>query len=105
MKRRNVILVSLLLLLAIAPLQIKANTETSITANKPESAVPTARTTELMTRLDEINALDKSAMSRLEKKDAREEVREIKKELKENSGGIYISAGAIIIILLLIILL
>jgi hypothetical protein len=105
MKKRNVILVSVMLLLAIAPMQIKAGTDTSITANKTESAVESARATELMKRLDQINALDKSEMSRLEKNEARKEVREIKKEMKKLGGGIYISAGAIIIILLLIILL
>jgi hypothetical protein len=105
MKKRNVIFVSLMLLLAIAPMQIKAGTETSVTANKTESAVESARATELMKRLDEINAMDKSAMSRLEKKEAREEVREINKEMKRLGGGIYISAGAIIIILLLILIL
>jgi hypothetical protein len=58
-----------------------------------------------MKRLDEINSLDKSAMSRLEKKEAKKEVRDINKEMKRLGGGVYISAGAIIIILLLILIL
>jgi ribosomal protein S6 len=63
------------------------------------------RAQQLIQRLEEINALDKSEMSRLEKKGLRKEVKEIKKEMKVISGGVYLSVGAIIIIILLLILL
>jgi hypothetical protein len=55
--------------------------------------------------LNEIKALDKSNLSSLEKKELRKEVLSAKKQLKELSGGVYISIGAIIIIILLLILL
>ncbi len=72
----------------------------------PESITPTedVRSQQLLQRLDEIKGLDKSEMSRLEKKSLRKEVKEIKKEMKALSGGVYLSVGAIIIIILLLIL-
>ncbi len=59
----------------------------------------------LLARLDEIKAMDKSDLSRLEKKALRIEVRETKAELKSMNGGVYLSVGAVIIIILLLILL
>ena len=72
----------------------------------PESITPTedVRSQQLLQRLEEIKGLDKSEMSRLEKKSLRKEVKEIKKEMKALSGGVYLSVGAIIIIILLLIL-
>jgi hypothetical protein len=67
------------------------------------SASPAAAA--LLVRLDQINAMDKSALSASEKKSLRKEVRSIKKELKTMNGGVYLSVGAIIIIILLLILL
>ncbi len=58
----------------------------------------------LNNRLEEIKAMDKTVLSRTEKKALRREVRAIKKELAA-SGGVYLSVGAIILIALLLILL
>lgn len=102
MKKIKLTVLSLLLFLAIAPLQVNAETEKN---NPTEASMESARATELLKRLDEINTLDKSAMTRTEKKEARKEVRAINKELKQLDGGVYISVGAIIIILLLLIIL
>lgn len=59
----------------------------------------------MLNRLDEIKDMDKSEMNRSEKKELRKEIRAIKSQIRSSGNGIYISAGAIIIILLLIILL
>lgn len=67
-----------------------------------ERTMADPRTQEMTRRLEEINAMDKSQLSASERKALRKEVREIKKA--RNSGGIYLSAGAIIIILLILIL-
>lgn len=56
-------------------------------------------------RLEEIKKMDKSEMSRSEKKELRKEVRAIKSELRSTGNGVYLSVGAIIIIILLLILL
>jgi hypothetical protein len=48
--------------------------------------------------------MDKSALSRVERKALRNELLEMKKEAKAMSGGVYLSVSAIIIILLVLIL-
>lgn len=60
---------------------------------------------QLVERLKEIKAMDKSDLTRAEKKALRKEVKEIKTELALNHQGVYLSVGAIIIIILLLILL
>ncbi len=59
----------------------------------------------LTNRLDEINAMDKSELSASEKKALRKEVRSTKKELRQVGGGVYVSAGAIVLIIILLIVL
>ncbi|MGB5377657.1 hypothetical protein [Muriicola sp.] len=59
----------------------------------------------MLDRLEEIKGMDKSDLERSEKKALRKEVRAIKTQLRTTGNGIYISAGALIIILLLIIIL
>ncbi|MEI7508444.1 MAG: hypothetical protein WCJ62_03165 [Flavobacterium sp.] len=59
----------------------------------------------MLSRLDEIKAMDKSALNASEKKVLRKEVRVIKSALRSSGNGIYLSVGAIIIIVLLLIIL
>lgn len=96
MKIKTILL--LLLLAAAPPVMATANGEI-IPENKE------ARAIELQNRLEEIKAIDKNELSRVEKKALRREVKEIKKELAAVSGGVYLSVGAIILIALLLILL
>lgn len=63
-----------------------------------------SRALTLMNRLEEIKSMDKTNLSGTERKALRKEVRMIKKEMKANSKGVYLSVGAIIIIILLLIL-
>lgn len=69
------------------------------------NTVENARSLQLTQRLEEIKSMDKSEMTRLEKKAIRKEVVQIKTEMKAMSGGVYLSVGAIIIVILLLILL
>lgn len=64
-----------------------------------------AHAQQLITRLKEIRDMDKSNLTSSERKALRKEVKEMKKEVKRDSRGIYLSVGAIIIIILLLILL
>jgi hypothetical protein len=64
-----------------------------------------AEVQKMLDRLDEIKEIDKSTLTRVEKKELRKEVREIKATLKASGNGVYLSVGAIIIIILLLILL
>lgn len=49
--------------------------------------------------------MNKLELKHAEKKELREEIKSIEKQLKQNSGGVYISLGVIIIIILLLIIL
>lgn len=91
--------------LTFLPLQSSAATVTdpsSLVTPKPAESKE-AKT--LLLRLDEIKASDMSKMKSSEKKNLRKEVRSINHKLKTISGGVYISAGAAILIILLLIIL
>jgi len=103
MKKLSVWVLTLLLSATISlPLSAATN---PIHATTPTPATPSAEAQALLTRLDEINAMDKAPLSGTEKRKLRKEVRTIKKELTQTSGGVYLSVGAVIIIILLLILL
>jgi len=104
-----VIIAILLLALYSQPIKAQSNdpitTTSTLLASLPlESLESDNKVTELQLRLTEISILDKSNMTALEKKKLRHEERSIKRELKQNSGGLYISGGALIIIIVLLIL-
>jgi hypothetical protein len=91
--------------LTFIPLQSSAATiadPSSIVEPKPADA---AEAKTLLLRLDEIKATDMSKLKSSEKKNLRKEVRSINHKLKTISGGVYISAGAAILIILLLIIL
>jgi len=62
-----------------------------------------ARLEEISTRVNEIKEMDKSGLSKSERKAIKKELREMRKESRETKG-VYLSVGAIIIIILLLIL-
>jgi len=104
MKKIALCLITTCLLLTFYPVQSNAATpvaSTSIVALKPAES---AKAKALELRLTEINAMDKSNMKASEKKSLRKEVRSIKRQLNDIGGGVYISAGAIILILILLII-
>lgn len=75
------------------------------TKDKVEMTVEQKAQLEKITnRVEEIKAMDKSHMSRAERKELRNELKAMKKEARAMGGGIYLSVGAIIIIILLLIL-
>ncbi len=102
MKKLTVLTLSALLVCTIFTTPVNA-AKNPIKTTIP--AIPTTEAQALISRLDEINAMDKAPLSKSEKRELRKEVRTIKKELTESSGGIYLSVGAVIIIILLLILL
>lgn len=76
----------------------KDNAKTEMTA---EQQIQLKRITN---RIEEIKAMDKSHLTKEERKDLRNELKAMKKEAKAMGGGVYLSVGAIIIIILLLIL-
>lgn len=68
-------------------------------------AEKSVRLEEIKSRVNEIKDMDKSELTKMERKDLKRELRDMKKEARVISGGVYLSVGAIIIIILLLILL
>lgn len=61
--------------------------------------------TQMRNRVDEIKKMDKSSLTKIEKKELKKELKEMNKTAKAlGQGGVYLSVGAIIIIILLLIL-
>ncbi|WP_316793313.1 hypothetical protein [Pedobacter frigoris] len=95
-------------LVLVFTLAISANT---VTAAEKKDKVKTEMTAEqkiqlkrITDRVEEIKAMDKSELSKDEKKALRKELRELKQQARAIGGGVYLSVGAIIIIILLLIL-
>lgn len=94
----------MVLSLSIFPSTISASEKNPIEAEAKSKEMP-AEVKNMLNRLEEIKKMDKSNMSRAEKKELRKEVKTIKANLKATGNGVYLSIGAIIIVILLLILL
>jgi uncharacterized protein (DUF2141 family) len=105
MRKNAIYLMTAVSLLSFVPTTSKA--EANINAkDKIELTTEQAQQAQVMVnRLEEIKTMDKSNLTRTEKKSLRKEVRTIKANLADLNGGVYLSVGAIIIIVLLLILL
>lgn len=81
----------------------------AINSTPDKTAILAARPAEseevqaMLDRLEEIKAMDISALTTVERKALKKEVRAIKQEMRAISG-VYLSIGALIIIILLLIL-
>jgi hypothetical protein len=108
MKKFVFCLMAIGLSLTFMPLQLNAATidkPSSLVAPKPTEPAESAEAKALVLRLNEISAMDMSKLKSAEKKTLRKEVRSIKHELRDISGGVYISAGLLILILILLVVL
>jgi predicted nucleic acid-binding Zn ribbon protein len=104
MKKLMVCIATTVMLLTCTPIQAKAeNNPIPISATDTEKE--SAELKALIKRVNEINAMDRSTMTRAERKEIRKELHAIKKEVKRHGGGtVYISGGLLVLILVLIIL-
>ena len=111
MKKITLCLMAICLSFTFLSQQLNAATTdetSSVVVTKSAESVEAAEAAEaqaLLLRLEEIKAMDKSMLTAEEKKDLRNEVLAIKESLKEVSGGIYISAGVLLIILIVVLIL
>ena len=74
---------------------------------KPKTELTIAQRAELaniMSRVDEIRGMDKSNLTKVERKALRTELKDMKKRANGLNQGVYLSVGAIIVIILLLIL-
>jgi hypothetical protein len=105
MKKITIYIMTAVSLLSFVPTTSKAEANINSKEKIEMTAEQAQQAQVMMNRLEEIKAMDKSNMTRTEKKALRKEVRTIKVAMSELSGGVYLSVGAIIIIVLLLILL
>lgn len=102
MKKSKITLATAIILfsLGMSPVSATENGKTPI-----ESTMTPGEIQVLIDRVEEIKKMDKSALTKAEKKDLRNELRETKKEITRNNGGVYLSVGALILVIVLLILL
>jgi ribosomal protein L20A (L18A) len=95
---------AIVLMLSISANSVKA--ANSIDKAKTEmNAEQRAQFEKITNRVEEIRHMDKSQLTRAEKKELRNELKEMKTQARAiGGGGVYLSVGAIIIIILLLIL-
>lgn len=108
MKKIIYCVLATILSLTLLPLQSFGATKedpSSLVATKPSETAESVEANTLILRLDEIKAMDMSKLKSAEKKDLRKEVRSIKRELKTISGGVYVSAGVLIVVLIILVVL
>lgn len=92
------------MLLSMLPVQLQAASKSTPLTSTPGHVPMSPEVTVMVTRLQEIRDMDMSTLEKSEKKQLRQEVKQIKGDLKAAGEGVYLSAGAIIIIILLLIL-
>lgn len=98
MKKQIYLLLTAVLLASGSVMANEVKSKPALTENQ------IARVSEITRRVEEIKNMDKSDLSRTERKALRNELLDMKKEVKATNGGVYLSVGAIIIILLILIL-
>lgn len=86
-----------------APATFGANK--SKASDKVENKMSTEEVKRLTNRVEEIRDMDKSNMTVTEKRELRKELRTTKENVRKDGGYLYISAGTVILILILVILL
>jgi len=105
MKKSILWITATFLLFSFAPIQINATTNPVPLFVSITSAIEPTKSEIMVARLNEIKAMDKSALSSVEKKALRKETKSIKHALQISNGGVYLSTGAIILIAVLLIIL
>lgn len=108
--KKKIYLIAATLMFTLAAFSSKAATidgNTPVTRENVAMMTPEqkqARIEEIKERVDEIKTMDKSQLTRAERKALRKELKGYRHEARAMSGGIYLSVGAIIIIILVLIL-
>jgi hypothetical protein len=104
--KAKVFFIALVSMLSFATANAKTTDKTRIIITSHASKEDAARARVLQNKLDSIQALDISSLSKADKEKVKTELEGIKKETKKMEGVyIYLGGGVLLVILLLIILL
>lgn len=85
--------------------ELKPEAEKSAVPVKTENTLSDNETSRLTKRVAEIRTLVKTDMNTKDKKDVRNELREIKKFVDRSGGTIYIGGASLVLIIILLIIL
>lgn len=105
MKKFAICLVMTFLSFSLLPLQSKGAAPTEPTSSPAPKPAESAEVKTLELRLNEIKTMDKTNMKSAEKKSLRKEVKTINHKLRDISGGVYVSAGVLVIVIILLVVL
>ncbi len=98
-------IITVLLFAILATTVIPAFAGDPINSPNTEKTSNEARAQQVVNRIIEIRDMDKSNLTSAEKKELRKELKQLRREAKPRSNGVYLSIGAIVIIAVLLILL
>jgi hypothetical protein len=102
--KRKLLIVILMLALNTPMIILASETKTAkdpVVIENKMSAEESARITK---RVEEIRAMDKSKLTASERKELRKELRGYKESIKRDNTVIYISAGTLLVIILILLL-
>jgi hypothetical protein len=106
MKKFTLSFLAAVMLFGFMPAHLQAAAEKGKVAATTVTTVVTAEEMAIVSRLEVIKAMDMSDLSSVQKRELRQEVRSINRTLKEMHGEvIYISAGGLLVVVLLLIIL
>lgn len=104
MTNRKIVQTSAFFLLFSLSATAQTSSVNSDQVQQTSASTEEPRARQLMDRLENIKSMDKSTLSSSDRKSLRKEVKEIRKEMKAASGGVYLSVGAILLVILILIL-
>jgi hypothetical protein len=105
MKKSMFCMATTFMLLSFIPMQSSAARLSGTAPIDSTRTVVSAEVAAINQRLAKIKEMDKSKLTFAEKRQLRKEVRSMKKQAANSSGGVYISVGALLIVIILLILL
>ncbi len=103
MKKLHIYFIILVFSAAIFPTTIAASEKNSTVIAASIEEVPD-HIKVMINRLHEIKQMDKSALTRLEKKQLRKEVKAIKSNLENPEKNVFASIGGVLIVILVLVL-
>ena len=103
--KKSILIAFIMIFMISASTFAATGSKKPVTLPNTENKLPSEEVRRLTSRVEEIRDMDKTGMSSIEKKELRKELKEIKKNVRSDGGVVYISAGTLILIIILIILL
>jgi hypothetical protein len=102
---KSVILLLLAMTFSLGSFAAPTSNDVIPATTTPSESANAAEMQRLTNRLEEIKAMDLKNMPRSEKRKYGKEVKQIQKKMNALSGGVYISAGALLVVLILLLIL